>query len=86
VDGAEPGAELNDGQLAEEITLLGEVMSAVTAVGAVMTQAEIDAALGVHTLPQTTSHRPATPRWPSATWQGPTPYRVEAASGLWLNR
>jgi len=49
---AEPEAELNDGQLAEEITLLGEVMSAATAVGTVMTQAEIDAALGVHTLPQ----------------------------------
>jgi hypothetical protein len=52
VDGAELGAELNDGQLAEEITLLGEVMSAATAVGAVMTQAQIDAALGLYTFPQ----------------------------------
>jgi hypothetical protein len=47
MDCAEPYAELNDDELAQEITLLGEVMSAAGGVGRVLTQAEIDVVLGV---------------------------------------
>jgi hypothetical protein len=47
VNGAGDDTRLNDEVLADEIALLGEVITAAAEVGRVMTQPEIDAALGL---------------------------------------
>jgi hypothetical protein len=47
VDITGPEAGLHDDALAQEIALLGEVISAAVAVGRVMTQPEVDVVLGL---------------------------------------